>query len=96
MLHKTGGITGFVAVLMTDGHAAALYIVGNHGFGLLICVGGVGELGRVLCRQSFALGEVEDAVIAEEGNLLLFVRLFVLFFHPLPKTTMLALSPFLK
>lgn len=80
-----GVIASFVTVLMMDGHTAALDIISNHRFGLLVCAGDVGKLGRVLCRQSFALGKVKHAVIAEEGNLFLLAGAFVFLFDPLPE-----------
>lgn len=80
-----GMMVGLVAVLIADGHAAALHIIGNYSFGLLVCVGGIGKLGCMLCGQALALGEMKDAVIAQEGNPLLLAGILVLLLNPLPE-----------
>ena len=79
---------------MADGHAAALHIIGNHSFGLLVCVGGIGKLGCMLCGQALALGEMKDAVIPQEGNLLLLAGILVLLLDPLPEDDHLRLFAF--
>ena len=57
----------------------------NHSFGLLVCVGGIGKLGCMLCGQALALGEMKDAVISQKGNLLLLAGILVLLLDPLPE-----------
>lgn len=90
-----GMIAGFVAVLMMNGHAAALYIIGNHSLGVLVCVGHVGKLGHMLCSQAFALGEMEDAVISQEGNLFFSCVSSSSCSMNFQKITICAFSPFL-
>ena len=74
-----------VAFLMDQLDTASLDVFGNDfvGFGVGVC--SRGKLLHMLCGQAFALIDMEDVVVTQEGNLLLFVRLFVLLFDELPE-----------
>ena len=78
-------IEGPVAFLMLELDAASFAVVMDDGVGGFVCVGGVGKLFLVLCFQPFALVDVENVEVSQEGNLLLFVRLFVFLFDELPE-----------
>ncbi|MDY4140760.1 MAG: hypothetical protein SOY30_15710 [Eubacteriales bacterium] len=80
-----GLIESLVTVLVVDRHAAALHITGHHGFCLLIGMRGIGKPWRVPGCQAFALGEVENAVIPQEGNLFRFAGGFILLLDKLPE-----------
>ena len=75
---RRGAIEGSVASLMGDAHALPRAIVRNDAVSGLTRICALLEGLVILGGQPFALVEVKDAVIAEKGNLLLFVRLFVL------------------
>lgn len=78
-------VEGLIACFVDQPDAARLDVSGDDGFGGLVSVGGSRQLLRVLCGQAFALIDVEDVEVAQEGKFLLFAGLFIFLFDPLPE-----------
>ena len=80
-----GTVEGSVAVFVVQLYARSLQVVAYDGFCLLVGVCGLQEFGGVLRLQAFALVDMEDVVVPQERDFLLFASLFVLLFDPLPE-----------
>ena len=80
-----GLIEGSVTFLMLELDAASFAVVVNNDVGGVMSVGGVGKFFLMLGLQPFALIDVEDVEVAEEGNLLLFFGVRVFLFDELPE-----------
>ena len=65
--------------------ALTLHICGDDAFRSFVCGCAVRHGLRVLCRDPFALVDVENVVVFQEGNLLLFLRVFVNHRQELPE-----------
>ena len=80
-----GSVVSAVAAFVDDPDAASLDVCGDDAFCGFISVCRVGEFRLMLGFQPFALVDVEHIVVAEEGNLLLFVGVFVFLLDELPE-----------
>lgn len=89
-----GTVEGAVALCLIQVDVAAADIIRDDP--LCGCIGAC-SCGQWLCvsyRQSFALIDVEDAVIAQKGDGLLLAAFFVLLLNPLPEYDHAALFTF--
>ena len=92
-----------VAFLVEELHIFALQIAIDDFLGFLNCLSSIRHMKGfcVLGADAFALVDVEDIVVAQEGDFLLFASLFIFLFDPLPEDnhmglfTLLHPAPFL-
>lgn len=80
-------VEGFVALLVEELHLFALQIAIYDLLGFFDCFSTIRHMKGfcVLCADPFALVDVEDIVVAQEGDFLLFASLFIFLLNPLPE-----------
>ena len=90
-------VEGSVALLVEELHIFALQIAIYDLLGFLNCLSAIRHMKGfcVFGADPFALVDVEDIVVAQEGNFLLLASLFIFLFDPLPEDNHLRLCALL-